>query len=67
MKKYIVALGYGENVQSVAEFQTINTIEAETAEEAAKEIFNGLDPEEEKDAIFQVKEEDDNKYEYFTF
>ena len=68
MKKYIVAIGYGENVQQVAEFFTVDEkIEAETAEAAAIEVFNGLEPEEEKDAIFQVREEDDNRYEYFTF
>lgn len=68
MKKYIVAIGYGENVQQVTEFFTVDEkIEAETAEAAAIEVFNGLEPEEEKDAIFQVREEDDNRYEYFTF
>lgn len=68
MKKYIVAIGHGENVYQVTEFFNVDEeIEAESAEAAAIEVFNGLEPEEEKDAIFQVREEDDNRYEYFTF
>ena len=65
--KFVVALGYGENVQSIDEFDTIDTVEAETAEEAAEMIFNGLEPGEEVNAIFQVRAEDDNEYEYFEY
>lgn len=68
MKNYIVALGYGENVQCVNEFQTVDTVEASNPKSAALKIFYGLEPEEEKDAIFQVAETTEPmKYRYFSF
>ena len=66
MKNYIVAIGYGENVQSVEEFHTVfETVMAESAEKAAIEIFNGL--EEDEKVVFQVRPEDSLEYEYFQF
>ncbi len=65
MRKYKVAIGHGENVQSINEFQTVDTVEANTAYDAAVEIWNGLEPEEEENVIFQVYPEDYNEKEYF--
>lgn len=65
MRKYKVAIGHGENVQAISEYQTVDTVEANTAYDAAVEIWNGLEPEEEKDIIFQVYSENGNEKEYF--
>lgn len=56
MKKYLVEFGFGENVISVEEWQAVDgmkSIEAENAEEAAKEVActDGLE-----DALFRVYE-----------
>ena len=66
MKNFKVAIGYGENVQSVNEFQTVDNVEATTAYDAAVEIWNGLEQSEEQDIIFQVHPEDSNEVEYFV-
>lgn len=56
MKKYLVEFGFAENFVSVDEWQTINGLdemEAESAEEAAKEAActDGME-----DALFRVYE-----------
>lgn len=67
MRAYKVAIGYGENVQSVPEFQTVTTVDAETPEKAAEEIFNGLDSVESGGVILQVRDVITGEYSYFTF
>ena len=67
LQKFKVAAGYGENVQQVSEYQTMGITEARTAYKAAEEFWNGLEPEEEKNIIFQVYPKDkNNKKSYFT-
>lgn len=73
-KKFACSLGYGENILQVNEFQTIDIIEADTAENAAMELFNGLEKDEETNAIIAVEPLDDEygdpdytKTEYFSF
>lgn len=74
--KFRVEFGFGENVQAIDEWQTIdelNAIEAESYEEAAKEAANadGLE-----NAMFRVcklaenefgKLERNGNWEYFNF
>ena len=69
--KFRVEFGFGENVQAVDEWQTIdelNAIEAENYEEAAKEAANadGLE-----NAMFRVCEfgklERNGNWKYFSF
>lgn len=67
MSVYKVAIGYGENVQSVPEFQTIATIKAENPEAAVVDVFNGLEPEDSEDGVLQVQDVITGKYKYFTF
>ena len=67
LQKFTVAFGYGENVQQVNEYQTMGTTEARTAYKAAEEFWNGLEPEEEKNIIFQVYPKDEyNATSYFS-
>lgn len=64
---YRVGLGYGETVSDVSEFQTVDDVLAVSAEEAAKIVFNGLEPADEPNAFFQVRETGGGEYSYFSF
>ena len=67
IQKYVVAVGHGENVLQVEEFQTVDEpVEARTAFKAASEVFEQLDPADLKDIIFQVHPEESKEIEYFV-
>ena len=64
--KYRVYRGYGENELQVSEFQLYDDFIDTTSGGAAKQAYNGIEPEEENGLLLQVVDENGNRT-YYNF